>query len=207
MLIDEIWIGFVHNLCVIGGGFFTPFLSTVSFLAEKGWFFLLISFILILSKKTRWIGITIILSIFMSFVLSSLLIKPFVMRLRPYESSKLFQDYWEMAGAFPDTGYSMPSGHTAACASFFISLIITCKKKYKSIIIRISIIFTFLMILSRTYLMHHYLTDCIVSIFLSIITSYFAKIIVKMIYKFCKSYEDIGLFNFILNFDLIKKNK
>lgn len=207
MFIDNIWIEFVNKLCVFGGKFFTPFFRVISFLGEKGWFFLFIAFLLLLSKKTRWIGATIILSIFLGFITASVLIKPFIMRLRPYETSKIWQDYWEMAGGIPDTGYSMPSGHTVACASFFISLFISCKKKYKDKILLIGIIFTVLMIMSRTYLMHHHLTDCIAGVILSIFTSYIAKFIIKLVYKFCKTYEDIGIFNFILNFDLYKINK
>ena len=149
MIIDNIWIEFVHKLCVLGGKFFTPFFRVISFFGEKGWLFLLIAFVLLLSKKTRWIGASIILSIFIGFLTASVLIKPFIMRLRPYETSKLWQDYREMAGGIPDTGFSMPSGHTVACASFFISLLISCKKKYKAKIFNIGIICTIIKRRSR----------------------------------------------------------
>ena len=202
MFIDELWISFVHNLNVFAGGFFNPFYRFISFLGEKAWIFVLISFLFILSKKTRWIGATAMLSIFLGFIFADFCIKPFFMRLRPYESSKLFQDYWEMAGAIPETNYSMPSGHTIGCASFFISLYITCKKNMKKKVLIAGVICTMLMILSRTYLMHHHLTDCIVSVVISILLSFLSKFIIKGIHSFLKANEDIGLFSFILNFDI-----
>ena len=205
MVIDELWISFVHNLAVIAGGFFTPLFRVITFLGEKAWFFLLISFFLLLGKKTRWIGATAILSIFLGFLIADFGIKPFFMRLRPYESSNTFQKYWEMVGAIPETNYSMPSGHTIGCAAFFVSIYITCKKNMKKKVLITGVIFTMLMIISRTYLMHHHLTDCLVSVIISIIISFISKFIVKLIYLFLKANEDIGLFNFVLNFDLYNK--
>ena len=202
MIIDELWIAFVHNLCVYAGFLLNPLFKLISFLGEKAWFFLLISLLLFLGKKTRWIGATAILSIFLGFIVSDFLIKPFVMRLRPYESSKIYQDHWTMAGAIPDTNSSMPSGHTIGCAAFFISIYITCKKNMKKKVFIAGIICTMLMILARTYLMHHYLTDCLVSVILSLLLSFLSKFIVKGVHSFLKSNEDIGLFSFILNFDL-----
>ena len=205
MFIDELWIMFVHNLCVFGGRFFTPFFRVISLLGEKAWFFLLISFLLCLGKKTRWIGATAILSIFFGFLIADCAIKPLVMRLRPYEISLIYQDYWALAGSYPETNYSMPSGHTIGCAAFFISLYITCKKSMKPVILKVGIVSTILMIMSRTYFMHHYLTDCLVGVVIAVFTSYLAKAIIKLIHKFIKSNEDIGIFKFILNFDVYKK--
>lgn len=207
MIIDELWINLVHNMCVVAGGFFTPFFRIISLLGEKAWFFLLISFLLLLSKKTRWIGATAILSIFLGFIIADFGLKPLIIRERPYLVSKIYQDYWELAGAFPETNYSMPSGHTLGCAAFFISLFITCKKSMKPMVLKVGIISTILMIFSRTYFMHHHLTDCLVGVVIAIFTSYLSKVIVKLIYKFIKANEDIGLFNFILNFDVYKKRK
>lgn len=205
MFIDELWINFVHGLSVYAGSLLTPFFRLISFLGEKAWFFLLISFMLLLSKKTRWIGATAILSIFLGFLIADFGIKPFIMRERPYLSSKLYQDYWAMVGSIPETNYSMPSGHTIGCATFFISLYITCKKYMKKNILIIGLIFTFLMIMSRTYFMHHYLTDCLVAVVLSIFIAFISKSIIKIIYSFIKKNEDIGIFNFLLNFDLYSK--
>lgn len=205
MIIDELFMEFVHALCVYCGAILTPILKLMTFLGEKAWFFLLLSFLLLLSKKTRWLGLTAIISILLGFILGNLILKPLIARERPFLENMLFQDYWKFAGSLPEVDFSMPSGHTVGCASFFISIYLTAKKSWKKKIMIIGIIFTTLMIISRTYFMHHYLTDCIAGLILSIFTSYLAKFIVKNIYRFCKSYEDIGIFNFIVNFDFYNR--
>lgn len=207
MGIDAVFMEFIHELCVQAGTILTPLFKLISFLGEKAWFFLLISFLLLLSKKTRWVGATAILAIFLGFIVSDICVKPLLARVRPYMDNMAYQDYWKLAGSVPDTGYCMPSGHTIGCVAFFVSLYIAAKKSWKSRISMIGTIATILMILSRTYFMHHYLTDCIAGVIIAIFTSYISRFIIKMIYKFCKSYEDIGLFNFIINFDLYEKLK
>ena len=69
MNIDHLFMEFVHALCVYAGFIFTPILRLMTLLGEKAWFFLLISFLLLLSKKTRWVGLTAILSILLGFII------------------------------------------------------------------------------------------------------------------------------------------
>ena len=204
MFIDNLFMEFVHFLCVKGGFFFTPFFRIISLLGEKCWFFLLIAFLFCLRKKTRWIGITIIFSIFLGYVIGDICLKPLIMRLRPYTANNKFQTYWALAGSYPEIEYSMPSGHCIGVAAFFISFYITGKKSWRKNIMRVGVISITLMILSRTYFMHHYLTDCLVGILIAFITSYIAKSISKLLYDLCKRYENIKIFNFVLNFDILK---
>ncbi len=203
MNIDSLFIEFVHALCVNFGVVLTPFFRFITFLGEKSWLFLLICLVLCLNKKTRWIGATAILAIFMGWLLADYGVKPLIDRPRPYTIDTLYISYWELAGAIPETNSSMPSGHTLGVAAFFISLFITSKKSWRKNIMTIGIIMTTLMILSRTYLMHHYLTDCLVGVLLALVTSFIAKPIVKFIHRICKKYENIGIFKFILNFDVL----
>ena len=207
MGLDELFMEFVHGLCVSAGGFFTPFLRLISILGEKAWIFVLMSILLCLNKKTRWVGVTALFAIFLGYVIGNLCMKPTIMRMRPYTAGNLYQDYWKLAGAYPETDYSMPSGHTMGCAAFFISLYITSKKEMRPMISTIGIIAVILMIISRTYFMHHYLTDCIVGLLIAVVVSFIAKVVVKLIYKVFKANEDIGFCSFILNFDLFPKNR
>ena len=203
MMIDEIFMEFVHILCIYLGFILTPFFRFVSFLGEKAWFFILIGLILSLRKKTRWVGITILFSILIAFVLNSSL-KNIIMRMRPYTASNKFQDYWRMAGAIHEINYSMPSGHSAGISAFFASLYLTSKKDVREKVFIIGIISTVLMILSRTYQMHHYFSDCIVGIIEGILMAIIGKIIVKYIYKFFKNIENTPFGNFVLSFDILE---
>ena len=205
MGIDALFMEFVHGLCVSTGGFFTPFFRLISLLGEKSWIFVLISLILCFNKKTRWVGATALFAIFLGWIVSNFGFKPTIMRLRPYTANNLYQNYWEMAGAYPETNYSMPSGHVLGCAAFFISLYISSRKEARQLISTIGIIVVMLMALSRMYFMHHYFSDCVVGVLLAVLVSFISKGLIRVIHKFLKSNEDIGLFNFILNFDLFSK--
>lgn len=206
MILDTLFMEFVHWLCVRFGSVLTPFLMLISMLGEKAWFFLLIAAILFLNKKTRWIGTTIIISIFIGWIAADFIFKPLFMRMRPYTESNLYQDYWMLAGAHPETDYSMPSGHTLGAAAFFISLYITSKKDIRKNILIVGIIVVLLMTVSRTYFMHHYLSDCVVGIVFAFLTSFIAKSVVKNIYNFIKNNQNIPLFNSILNFSVFSQS-
>lgn len=196
---------FVHNLCVSAGVFFTPFFRIISVLGEKSWFFLLISSFLCLHKKTRWVGATAILAIFLGWIIADFGLKPLIMRDRPYMTGNLYLDYWELAGSYPETDYSMPSGHVLGCAAFFISLYITSRKAARPYISTIGIVVVTLMALSRMYFMHHYFSDCVVAVLLAVVVSFVSKVIVKMVHNVFKANEDIGFCSFVLNFDLFSK--
>lgn len=205
MGIDGLFMEFVHGMCVACGGFFTPFLRVISLLGEKCWIFFLISLLLCLNKKTRWIGLTAFLAVLIGGIIGSIGLKSIIMRMRPYTANNLYQDYWQLAGAFPKTNYSMPSGHVLGCTAFFVSLYITSKKDIRPIISTIGIISVILMAISRMYFMHHYFTDCVAGAIIGVIVSFIAKQIVRFIHKVVKENENIGLFRFILNFDLFNR--
>ena len=206
-VIDNAVIEFMHFMCVNFGFFMTPMMRFVSILGEKCWSCVLISFVMLFKKKTRWIGATAILAIFIGFIVADFLIKPTVMRMRPYMTSNILQNYWMLAGAYPETNYSMPSGHTVGVTAFFVSLLITAPKQDRPLIRKIAIVCIILMVFSRCYFMHHYFSDCFVGAIIGIVVSYIAKAITKGIHYICKKYEDIKFFDFVLNFDVIPKNK
>lgn len=205
MLIDNLFFEFLHILCEVAGGVLTPFFKFITLLGEKGFIFLLIAFVLFLRRKTRWVGATIILSIFLAYIFGDVILKPMIGRIRPYQSAvPNLYDYWIMAGQVEESGYSMPSGHTLACASFFISLIITVPRNYRLKLIKPAIICTIIMICSRCYLLAHHLTDCLFAVVLSFVFSYVAKCIVKLIYNMCKNHQNFPLWNLALNFDFFE---
>lgn len=201
----DLWFArLMHGLAVLGGDFFTPFFRFISMCGEKSIVFLIIAFILLLRKKTRWVAVTIIISIFISWIVADFIVKPIFMRPRPYQSSiNELYEYWVYVGSIVENNYSMPSGHTIGCAAFFASLYFTCKNN-RNIIIPIGVIVIMLMIMSRCYFMHHYLTDCLVAVLLAIIMSIVGKLFAKIIYKLCKTFDNYKFFSFILNFDIVE---
>lgn len=187
MMIDNMVCEFMHMLCESAGGFFTPFFRLISILGEKCWLCVLIGFILCVRKKSRWVGVTIVLSIFLGFLVADFVLKPCIMRLRPYLSDiTRYYRYWQDAGAIEETGYSMPSGHTLGVTAFFTSLYITAKQEKRKTIMIVGIICIVLMAMSRCYFMHHYFTDCLAGAIVAIIIACITKVLVKLIYKICK---------------------
>ena len=200
-IIDNAVIEFVHLLCEKVGFILTPIMRLVSILGEKCWSCLLVAVVMLFRKKTRWIGATAILAVFIGFIIADFGLKPTIMRLRPYMTNIDFQKYWELAGAYHETNYSMPSGHTVGFTAFFVSLIITSPKKDRDFLKKFAAVCITLMVLSRCYFMHHFLSDCVVGFIIGVISAYIAKIIIKGIHYICKKYEDLKFFDFILNFD------
>ena len=203
--IDNAIIEFMHFLCDKIGFILTPIMRLVSILGEKCWSCLLVAFVMLFRKKTRWIGATAILAVFIGFIVADFAIKPAVMRMRPYMTSNIFQNYWMLAGGYPETNYSMPSGHTVGVTAFFVSLIITSPKKDRAFLRKLAFICIGLMVFSRCYFIHHFFTDCVVGIFIGTASAYVAKLIIKGIHYICKKYEDLKFFDFILNFDVTGK--
>lgn len=203
--IDNAVIEFLHILCEKIGFILTPIMRFVSILGEKCWSCVLVAFVMLFKKKTRWIGATALLAIFIGFIVEDFAIKPTVMRLRPYMTSNIFQNYWMLAGAYPETNYSMPSGHTVGVTAFFVSLIITSPKQDRPFLKKLAAICIILMVLSRCYFMHHFFSDCLVGFVIGIMSAYVAKAIIKGIHYICKKYEDIKFFDCILNFDVMPK--
>ena len=204
---DELILDFMNLLATNFGVILTPIIRLVSFIGEYGIIFLIFGLILMLNKKTRWVGVSIWISILLGFVINSLFIKNIVMRARPFMSSNPnFYKYWEQVGGVKETGYSMPSGHTLAASACMMSLILTCKtsEKKKYIILYFVVVIT--MAVSRMYLMHHYFTDCLVGGTLGVIMACIGKIITKSIYRYVSAHKDNKICDFILNFDFVGMN-
>lgn len=203
--LDAIILGAEHEMAIVAGGLLTPLCKGITFLGAKGAIMLAIGIILFFRKDTRKYSIAIIGAVACAFLFNDIIIKPIVMRVRPFEASEIFRSYWESAGKIYKDGYSFPSGHvsgiSAGCFAFVFMLKKDASKKY----LVIAIIAPIIMAFSRTYLMHHYPSDCIFGFLSGIIYGLVASIITKYIYVIMKKYKDMPLFDFVLNFAPFKK--
>lgn len=146
--------------------FCDKFFVIATYFGEKGIFWLLSAILLIVFPKTRKIGITALAAIAVSFILSQLVIKNIVGRVRPFEYFN-----WNLALMLVDIPHdsSFPSSHTsvsiaAAFAIFF------CDKKFGIPAIIIAVLVSF----SRLYLFVHYPSDVLAGIVLGTIVSVIA---------------------------------
>lgn len=130
-----------------------PIMLVFSLAATGGIIWFVIIAILLAIKKTRRAGLYVLLCLVLSWVVSELVIKPIVMRPRPFVSiDGLTVLYARFADA---SSFSFPSSHS--CTAFASAYALTRKTKYGWC----AYIFAFFAALSRLYIGVHYLSDIV----------------------------------------------
>lgn len=161
----------------IRGAFFHSFWKRISFLGDKGWFWIFVSSSFLMWRKTRWVGMTGLLSLVIGVVLTNLILKNVIARPRPFSELKELLPLIRLP-----RDYSFPSGHT--CASFSSALIY-----YKMLPKEWGITFLILASLigfSRMYLGVHYPSDILGGIFAAVISSVLAYYLMECFFHISK---------------------
>lgn len=61
------------------------FWKFITMLGNGGWFWITVSVILLIPKKTRWIGVTALIALAVGALITNVVLKNMVARTRPYE--------------------------------------------------------------------------------------------------------------------------
>ena len=140
----------------------TPIWKFITSLGNAGWFWILLTIILLIPEKTRKIGIASAVSLLIGTIITNLALKNIVARTRPYEVVEGLQ---LLVGKAHD--FSFPSGHS--CASFASAFIIykMAPEKYGIP----ALILASLIAFSRLYVGIHYPTDVIAGIIIGIFSA------------------------------------
>lgn len=140
----------------------TPVMKGFSYLGNAGIFWIAVSILLLIPKRSRRAGIIALASIVITFCICNLWLKNAVARVRPYE---VINGLTILIGE-EDT-WSFPSGHAAS--SFAASIaILRCAKKWLGIpCVCIAALIAF----SRLYVGVHYPTDVIGGIAIGMIVA------------------------------------
>jgi undecaprenyl-diphosphatase len=115
-------------------------------------------------KKTRKYGFALLFAIAIGTIVTNVLVKPMVLRIRPYNTLQGNADYWAWyigAGALSESDYSFPSGHTTAAFEMAVSMFLCFRSEGKKIIAWVPLAVAVCTMGSRVYLMVHYATDVI----------------------------------------------
>ena len=123
-----------------------------------------LALVLCLFKKTRKYGIAVLGAVAIGTIITNLVAKPAVLRIRPYNTLQQNAEYWAWyigAGAFSESDYSFPSGHTTGVFEIAVSLGICLRANKKKLLSWVPAIIAFLTACSRIYLCVHYPTDVI----------------------------------------------
>lgn len=171
-------LGLYHSFAEATHGFFTPFLHLVSLAGEKGLLFILLSLGMICFPKTRRTGCICLLSLALGALVTNVTLKNLVARPRPFVTSEQIALWWQSVGAYIETDFSFPSGHTTATCAFTTGLVYARGRKW----FLLAVPCTFLMGFSRNYLMAHYPTDVLAGVLVGILAATLAYVLLRRAY-------------------------
>lgn len=143
--------GILYALNAVHSGFLDKLMIGITYLGEKGIFWICVSIILIAFKKTRKCGFFMLISMIIGVIIGNGLIKNLVARSRPCWIDESIQ----LLIANPKD-YSFPSGHTLASFEAAISILLFDKKWGA-----LATITAFFIGLSRLYLFVHFPSDVV----------------------------------------------
>ena len=170
----------------------SPLLKLITNLGNMGFIFIMISLIMIFFKKIRKIGMIVLFSIAIGFVLTNLILKNVVARPRPFiDETSDYYLWWKEAGSMIESGYSFPSGHTTAAMAFGLSLFLCFKKKWSWVFLLIPLIMGF----TRIYFVVHYTTDVLGAILVGGLSALISYFVIKYIVKVIESKNKINYQN------------
>lgn len=144
----------------------------LTYLGDGGIIWVIIGFIFITIKKYRTIGIAMFISLFLSFLLGNIVLKPLIHRIRPCDVNT----YINLLIPRPED-FSFPSGHTMSSFAAAMAIFLYNKK-----IGVFALILALVISYSRLYLYVHYPSDIIGGLIIGVSIAFFTvKIIINKI--------------------------
>ena len=142
-----------HRVAIVN-----PIMKFLSFLGDKGWFWILVALILLMMRQTRRTGMDMALAMLLLFIVGNLILKNVIDRTRPYD---LYQSLIPLAPKPHDA--SFPSGHTmhsfGAATAIFLN---DCRWGTAALVLAFGIG------ISRMYNGMHYPTDVLAGALLGV---------------------------------------
>lgn len=148
----------------------------------------LLALILCLFKRTRKYGTAIVISVVIGTLVTNILVKPLVLRIRPYNTLQLtdfwtkFSVWYKTAGSLSESDYSFPSGHTTGAFEVAVAVFM-CMKKNGRKLSWTPLVIALCVACSRIYLMVHYPTDVIAGIFVGACAGILGYLIAGLVIK------------------------
>jgi len=197
---DHLFLAIQHFFGDKLGFVLTPLMRLITFLGEKGWIFFLLAILFMLTADRRDLGVCIFGAVCCGALITNIILKDSVARVRPFEASAEFNSWWMAIGSPMEDGFSFPSGHVTACAAGMTA--ITCMRGRKKWLVP-SIIIVLVMMISRNYLMAHYPSDVVAAAIIGVFSGVVAWLITQLIFRFLNGYRKrIPICGKILDFDI-----
>jgi len=154
--------------------------------------FALLGLLLCFFRRTRKVGFAIVFAVVIGTALTNILIKPWALRIRPYNTLQDNPAFWKWytgAGMLSESDYCFPSGHTTGATEIAIALMLchaSSKRKGAKAVAWIFPVIAVLVGASRIYLMVHYPTDILGGFVIGIVAGvcgYFLSKAVCLIFR------------------------
>lgn len=196
--LDKGAFAFTNSLAQHAGGFFAPICEFMALIGKGGIAFIIASVILILFKKTRKVGFTMLLAIGVGALFTNVIIKNAVARPRPYTVDE-FKGFWLFVGEHLESEFSFPSGHTTVAMTSMTALFLSANKKWSWLGFAKVLVMAF----SRVYLVVHYLTDVLAGIIVGGVSGVIAYFLSKWLIGLVEKNQNKKACAFMLNADII----
>ena len=132
--------------------FLTPIVTFITHLGDAGWFWILLTILLLVIPKSRRTGIVMAVSLVINALVTNVVLKNLFARTRPYEVVEGLERIVE-----EQVDFSFPSGHTACSFAAAVVICKLCPKRYGIP----AMVLAVLIALSRLYVGVHFPTDVI----------------------------------------------
>lgn len=189
----------MHSAAEVCGAVLTPIAKFMTFIGEKGILFFLIAAVLLCFPKTRKAGVCVFGAVCCGALITNIILKDAVARIRPLEASELYAAFAEFVKAPAESEFSFPSGHVTAAMAGVTALCLTRREKYVAVA---GFPFVVILAASRSYLMAHYPTDVIAAVIVGAVSAVIAYFITVLIFELLEKYREKKFFAFILGFDV-----
>lgn len=153
--------------------FLDKLMILITHMGTKGIFWISVGVLLLLFKKTRICGLTVLVALLLSLLIGNIALKNIVARPRPCWIDTTIN----MLVSVPKD-YSFPSGHTFASFAAATSIFLYYKKAGAT-----ALVLAFLIGFSRLYLFVHFPTDVLCGAIFGVAAAYIARFAIK---KLCK---------------------
>ena len=158
----------------------TPAVKFITHLGDVGLFWIVLSILLVIFRRTRRIGVACVISMVIGLVITNVIIKNWAARIRPYD---FFNDLTLLIQKQDD--FSFPSGHATnsfACAWVIFRM---AKKRYGVP----TLILAILISLSRLYVGVHYPTDVLAGFVVGVISAGCGMLIVRLLRRHSRGFR------------------
>ena len=136
------------------------FMPLITALGNKGLFSIALGVVLLIPRRTRKMGATVLVALLFGLLVGNLCLKPLIARIRPYDLEGALLGVQDLL-IHAESSKSFPSGHSLAAFETAIAILMYNRKAgIPAVVVAATVAF------SRLYLYVHYPTDVIAGVLL-----------------------------------------